>query len=219
MALEDLVVSHEKISRELIEGILKGRVELIREGKKVVLTKEAHARGNRARVLLYLAGGRAWELLDDKAAWSASSESMEEILAIPGNTLRPILKDFRDKFLVKSEGGKYQILPKGIIDLESQLQHRDTPERPNTKEIKEKLSPKKSGGPTKPSIFNDLLARGFFDSLRDLDSIRGEFARMGHIIPVTSLPPTLLPLLRKNILTREKVNKGKRTVWAYKKFN
>src|SRR3989338_5656499 len=98
MALQDLVINNKQISSELVENLLKNRVELIQEGKKVNLTKEGMRLSNKGRILLFLTGGKAWELLDVDA-WSSTPGDMQEFLGIPGNTLRPILKDLADSFL------------------------------------------------------------------------------------------------------------------------
>src|SRR3989344_7227183 len=97
MALQDLVINNKQISAELVENLLKGRVELIQEGKKVSLTKEGMSLSNKGKILLLLAGGKAWELLGGET-WSSSPGDMQEFLGIPGNTLRPILKELADSF-------------------------------------------------------------------------------------------------------------------------
>ena len=64
MALADLIVTNKVLSEDIIENILKGKVELIQEEHKVFLTREALGFPNRLKILLYLTGAKAWELID-----------------------------------------------------------------------------------------------------------------------------------------------------------
>lgn len=218
MALENLIISHQKISKELLEGVLKGRVELIQEGRKVVLTKGVHGLPNKVRILLFLGGGKAWELLDQET-WAVSPEEMTNFLAITGNTLRPILKEFRDNFLVQSEKGKYQILPKGIFELETTLyqgEKQSKLESSSEYRHRSRKSTKRGSRLKKSDIFNDLIKEGFFKTQRSIGEVYEELARRGVNIKYTSIPSYLLPLLRKKILSRDRETKGKRKIWVYK---
>lgn len=223
MALQDLVVNNRQISAELLENILKGRVELIQEGKRVSLTKEGlHLSNNKSKILLYLAGGKAWELLDG-GMWSSSPGDMQEILGIPGNTLRPILRGLADSFLVKSDGGKYQILSKGIYELEIMFekeinQKSESPD--NDAGVKKTVIVRKiTGGPSKSKAIEELISEGYFSDQRELSEIQIELGRRGIVVKLTSLPSYVLPLVRKKILTREHKTKGKGKVWVYKLQN
>ena len=219
MALQDLVINNKQISAELVENLLKGRVELIQEGKKVSLTKEGMSLSNKGKILLLLAGGKAWELLDGEV-WSSSPGDMQEFLGIPGNTLRPILKELADSFFVKSEKGKYQILSKGIYELESILEkgegkNKDTSSG-NSNSGKTSSAKKTAGGPSKSQAIEELISDGYFSDSRELSEIQIELGRRGISAKLTSLPSYILPLVRKKILTREHRAKGKGKVWVYK---
>jgi len=219
MALQDLVINNKQISADLVENLLKGRVELIQEGRKVSLTKDGMRLPNRSKILLFLVSGKAWELLDGKE-WSSSPGVMEEILGIPGNTLRPILKSLTDIFLVKSDKGKYQILSKGIYELETILDNGKNKGSDNSDSNSgaEKSAPikKTASGPSKSKAIEELITEGYFSDLRELGEIQIELGRRGIPIKLTSLPSYLLPLVRKKVLTREYKIKGKGKVWAYK---
>ena len=219
MSLQDLVVNNKQISAELVESILKDRVELIQDGRKVSLTKEGMKLSNKGRVLLFLAGGKAWELLDTKT-WSSTPGDMQDFLGVPGNTLRPILKELADNFFVKSEKGKYQILPKGIYELESILQTKkdhQSHDSQNNEESTQKIATKKiSTGPSKSKAIEELINEGYFSEPRELGDIQNELGRRAIQVKLTSLPSYILPLVRKRILSREQKNKGKGKIWAYK---
>lgn len=222
MALQDLVINNKQISAELVENLLKDRVELVQEGRKVSLTKKGMRLPNRSKILLFLVGGKAWKLLDGER-WSSSPGVMEEVLGIPGNTLRPILKSLADGFFVKSEKGKYQILSKGIYELETILDKGENKETdiPDSDSGTEKsVSIKKTvGGPSKSKAIEELISEGYFSDLRELSEIQVELGRRGISIKLTSLPSYVLPLVRKKVLTREYKIKGKGKVWTYKLKN
>lgn len=221
MALQDLIINNKQISTELIENLLKGRVELIQEGKKVGLTKEGMNLSNKGRVLLFLAGGKAWELLDSNT-WSSSPAVMQEFLGIPGNTLRPILRELADEFFVKSEKGKYQILSKGIYELESMIENkrgRKSDILDNDSRLSKSISTKKAtGSPSKSKAIEDLIDEGYFSDPRELGEIQVELGRRGVSVKLTSLPSYVLSLVRKKVLTREHKIKGKGRVWIYKLY-
>ena len=222
MALQDLVINNKQISTELVENLLKGRVELIQEGKKVSLTKEGMRLSNKSRVLLFLIGGKAWELLDTEV-WNSTPGDMQEFLGIPGNTLRPILKELADSFFVKSEKGKYQILSKGIYELESILEKRenkksDIPDD-DSNPAKAVSIRKMAGGRSKSKAIEELINDGYFSDSRELSEIQVELGRRGISAKLTSLPSYILPLVRKKVLTREHKVKGKGKVWVYKLQN
>ena len=184
MALQDLVMNNKQISADLVENLLKGRVELIQEGKKVILTKDGMRLPNRSKILLFLVGGKAWELLDGDG-WSSSPSVMEEVLGIPGNTLRPILKSFTDSFLVKSEKGKYQILSKGIYEFETILdegENRGIDISGSDSGIGKSAPIKKIvGGPSKSKAIEELMSEGYFSDLRDLAKFKLNWDDVGYL--------------------------------------
>lgn len=222
MALQDLIINNKKISAELIELLLKDNIELIQEGKRVNLTKKGMNFPNKIRVLLFLTGGKAWELLDNKP-WSSTPGNMQEFLGISGNTLRPILKELADNFFVKSEKGNYQILPKGIYNLESMLGEEKNMK--NTVLIDESGTNKKvtikktTYSPSKSEAINELIDDKYFSVPRELCEIKTELGKRGVSTKLTSLPSYFLPLIRKKILTREHKVKGNGKVWVYKLIN
>lgn len=219
MALQDLIVSKQKISEDFIERVLQGYVELLQENKRVFLTKKASGLAGKTKVLLLLAGGYAWSLIDN-TEWRISPSDMEKDLGISGNTLRPTLKMLSDNYLVSSETGKYSVLPKGIYELEDLLK-QSSGTKQNVRAVrrsKRDSQSKSSKTPSKSEIIYEMMRDGFFNlSLsKDLQEIQTELGRRGMSTKATSLPSFLLPMVRKKKLTREQKQKGKRKVWAYK---
>jgi hypothetical protein len=213
MPLSDLIVTNKEISENLIEKVLKDRVELVQDGNKVVLTREGSTYPNKIKVLLFLSGGKAWELLDH-VSLSFTPVEMEKTVGIPGNSLRPILKEISDNYMVNNDRGKYQITAKGIYELEKLLENITKIDTRGKKSKPKKI--RVLGGPTKTMAIDELLKEGYFSTPRDNGEIISELGRRGVTIKQTSLPSFILPLLRKKVLTRDYKLKDKRKVWAYK---
>lgn len=118
MALTDLIIDQSQITTDLIENVLKGRVSLVRESKGVYLSQESARLGTKVKLLLFLAGKRAWELIDGTGERFLSSlDEMGKETGVHGSTLRGALKDLKDAHLVDSENAKYFVLPKGMHTL------------------------------------------------------------------------------------------------------
>lgn len=221
MALKDLVITNKQVSEDLIENILKGKVELLQDGNKIILTRESSIFPNKVKILLFLVGGKAWELLGS-ASLSFSPGEIEAALNIPGNSLRPLLKELSDNFFASNNKGKYQITFKGVYELEAMLKTisgNDEGGSHNNRSGKKTLSksPRSTkAAPSKSGAIDELINEGYFSEFRDNQEILAELGRRGITIKSTSLPSFLLPLLRKKVLTRDYKEKNKRKVWAYK---
>lgn len=220
MALADLIITDEQISEELIEKVLKDRVNLVKAGNKVILTRKNINSANRIKVLLFLAGGKAWELIE-KTEFSFTPADMEKAISIPGNSLRPVLKELSDDFLLSNEKGRYQITSRGIYELETILEDlteessKTTKKKSGTKHSSNKS--KSSNVPPKADAFEGLITDGFFSLPKSNKEIIEELSCRGVTIKPTSLPVYLLPLVRKKKLSRERVVRNKGKIWVYKK--
>ena len=116
MGLEDLIIDKKQITDTFLEEILKGNVELVKEGKSVSLTQESLKFSSKTKILLYLCGIKAWDLIDGKQDPSKTSISeLSQALGILNATMRSLLKELRDNGLVSSDKGKYFVLPKGVL--------------------------------------------------------------------------------------------------------
>lgn len=220
MTLKDLIITKQQISEALVENVLKGRVELIQDGNEILLTKESINFPNKIKILLFLAGGKAWELLDS-ISLSFSPGEIGVKLSIPGNSLRPLLRELSNSFLVGNDKGRYQITPKGVYELERMLKTtteiNKTVQGKRSKAVRVSRAPKsKSGTPLKSKSIEVLIDEGYFSIPRNNQEILMELGRRGVTIKSTSLPSFLLPLIRKKILVRDYKEKNKRKVWAYK---
>jgi len=124
MALKDLIQSTDRLE-DTLEAVLKGRTNLVIVGgkKTVKIEKELVKKlDNPIKILLYLAGKLAWELIDE-IQYLVKPGEIEKELFIPGGSVRPILMNFKNERLVefnKKERG-YKITALGILELENLL--------------------------------------------------------------------------------------------------
>lgn len=131
MALQDLIVNQKQISEDLLEKILKGKVELVKETYGVNLIRESQRLSNKTKILLFLCGKKAWELIEGKKFDVSINEL--ELLGINSSSIRGTLKELKDENMACSDKDhKYSILPKGIYFLE-ELSSKH--ELPNTAKI------------------------------------------------------------------------------------
>lgn len=223
MALQDLVISQTKISEELIEHLLKGKIQLIEENNEVHLLPSTKNYSNPIRVLLYLCGKKAWSLLKNEEVLTPIVE-LSNNLGIKGNTLRPILKSLRDDRLVESKSGQYYVLPTGITYLEQPSEDYKTGAAHHVA-VKRKQADKSGKAPKTKKLtgtkgvgtqLRNLLEKGFFNEGKGLTEIQEMLAKKAVKVSLTSLPSYVINLVRKGLLDREKEKRGKKIIWIYK---
>lgn len=118
MALRDLIVQKQDVTDELLEIVLEKYARLVDEEREVRLTPEAEGLLIKQKVLLYLAGMYAWDIIEEKKESTPINNSqIENSLKIEGNTLRPILKSFRDSGEIEQKDGGSIITYKGVETL------------------------------------------------------------------------------------------------------
>lgn len=78
---------------------------------------------------------------------------------------------------------------------------------------KDDRKPRKPGSAkaTLPDLIDSLIDGGFFKKPRDLASIKGALAEMGHHYPQTTLSPTMLRKVRSRSIRRTRDQKR----WMY----
>ncbi|MFA6393689.1 MAG: hypothetical protein WCW25_02350 [Patescibacteria group bacterium] len=215
MALKNLIINNTEVTEDLLDKVLTGNVNLVKQGNSVVLTQQSNKLPNRERILLYLCGKEAWKLLE-KNEILVSLFELEKNLGIKGNTLRPILKSLKDEYKVESQKGKYFILPQGIFSLQAYF------ENPNSESNSPK-SVKKNNKPRKSSVTDFLLKlneEGFFNTGKNGTEIYKKLIEKGVTsLKLSSLPSYLLPLVRNDILSRKKIDTeaGMGKIWVYSK--
>ncbi len=221
MTLKNLIINNANISENILEEVLSGNIQLVKDGYLVMLTAKANQLPNKERILLYLCGKEAWKQLKNKGNEEilTSVSELEKNLGIKGNTLRPLLKSLKDDYKVDSNKGKYSILPQGVHSL--QTSPSDSQKNGSTnRNPKSKKTTRNKKNDSVTDYIKKINNEGFFDKKRKGKEIHIKLVEKGLTsLKFSSLSSYLLPLVRKDILIREKQDTGRKQgkVWVYKK--
>jgi DNA-binding transcriptional ArsR family regulator len=129
MALKDLIQTTRDI-KDILEELLRGRITLIPAGteKIVQVNKESIKKlDNVTKILLYLAGKKAWELIEqeeknEKIEYWVKPKKIEEELSLSGGSVRPLLRKlYKNRLVEINKRGEYRISFGGILTLEERI--------------------------------------------------------------------------------------------------
>lgn len=122
MALKDLISQKSALTEEAIEQIVSDYVRYDPDAKEIHVTPAFGQLGNRAKVQVYLVAMLGWAfLLDDPIPVELKPGALEEHLNIQGGTLRPLLKDLKDRHLIVSKDGGYTVRSSALSDVAQEL--------------------------------------------------------------------------------------------------
>ena len=242
MALKDLVAQKAKLTEEAIEEIVADYVRYDIEVQEIVFTPEATGLSNKAKVLVFLVAQQGWQFVQGEAVDVEMAPSeLEESVGVPGGTLRPILKDLKDRNFLTATAGKYTVRSTSLDAIKAELVGSGGPipkRRKTTKPrresrpsgdsvstvddagVPEKARPKRSKnsartGPKPGEAFNETVAEGFFDDGRTLAQLQDRLHERAILVQRTSLPKYLLAAVRDGRLTRGKQEVDGKRVWVY----
>jgi hypothetical protein len=250
MALKDLIAQKSALTEEAIEYLVKNYVRYDPDELDVAFTPEFASLGNKAKVLVYLVAVQGWEyVIDGPLAVETKPADLEEKLGITGGSLRPLLKDLKDRHLVVSKGTGYSVRPSHLAAVKRELDTRGVSSvsqaRPRRSVKKGKSSPveitptlgsvpgrkgensvvpqskrrKVANGVDLSQIFNQWISDGFFNAPKTLRDVQNRFHEEAILIPQTSVPKYLLRGVRGGRLARKKQQVGKKEVWIYQTKN
>lgn len=238
MALKNLVAQKAKLTEEAIEAIVSKYVRYDVDEQEIVFTPEAVHLSNKAKILVFLVAQQGWQfVLDEAIDVELAPSRMEELLGISGGTLRPILKDLKDRNLLAAKSGNYSVRSTSLDAIKAELDGKGSATaRPKKKSAKTKVDvsgddeadtpsaedvPAKRfnrgsrSGPGPGEAFNSIVVSGFFDDGRTLAEVQAQLHKRAIIVKQTSLPKCLLAAVRDGRLTREKRDVNGRQVWVY----
>jgi hypothetical protein len=235
MALKDLIAQKGALTESAIEEIVSEYVRYDPESKTIAFIPGAANLPNKAKVLVYLVALQGWPFVsDDAISIDAKPGSIEEYLGIPGGTLRPILKELKDRHVIAERNGRYFVRPVSLSAIKSELtasgqdagshsRRRRKRDQGNTAEAfgsTDSTRPKSTQGSARKSgglsaRFNKWIDDGFFKEPKTLADVQRRFHKEGEIVPQSTVSPYLLSAVRSGRLTREEEKRDSKRVWTY----
>lgn len=237
MALKDLIASKASMAEDVIEEVVAEYVRFDVDEKAVFLTPESDGLSNKSRVLVYLVALQGWPfVLDEVVPVDAKPGDIERRTGIPGGTLRPILKELKDRRIIIEKGGQYSVLSSALRAIKAELDgargtsttrpskrksKRSTGANPEAdseaegSEPEEKRRSRRSSSTNAAESFSSWIDSGFFDQARTLSDVQQRFHQEGMIVPQTNIPGYLLKAVRSRRLRREKADVKGKNVWTY----
>jgi hypothetical protein len=231
MALKDLIASKSALTEEAIEALIKDYIRYDVEEKEIAFLPAAARLSGKQKVLVYLVALQGWPIVckGEEIPIAAKPAQIGERLGIQGGTLRPLLKELKDRHLIAWKGGAYSVRAASLSDIKVEVDGgapvRKAPKpKPGGKapetgqRIEMKVKRKtagKSGDLT--AKFNSWIDEGFFRKPRTLGEVRDRFHEQGDIIPSTAIPKYLLAAIRAKPprLTRTRSDVKGKKIWVY----
>jgi hypothetical protein len=104
MAIKDLVVKKSEMGEEAIEKILKPYVRFVDNGE-IALDGPFFSLKADEKIGIALLAKDSWRYIPGKEEFAGGMKNadLEKITLLPGNTVRPTVKQLRDKGFIKTE--------------------------------------------------------------------------------------------------------------------
>lgn len=237
MALKDLVAQKAALTEAAIEEVIADYVRYDVEEGEIIFTPAFAGVSNKSKILIFLTAQQGWQFISAEAAASASKPAeLEEHLGIPGGSLRPTLKDLKERHLITSKDGLYSVRAANLEAIKAELassgsaikpkmqrrleskkaaQEADKDAKPAAK-LKNARKPSKTPSNSAGGRFSAWIEGGFFDEEKTLKDVQNRFHEVGVIIPRTSIPQFLLKAVREERLKRVKKKIGTKDIWVYR---
>ena len=231
MALKDLIASKSALTEEAVEALVKDYVRYDVEEKELTFLPAAARLSGKQKVLVYLVALQGWPIVakGQEIPTGAKPAHIGERVSIHGGTLRPLLKELKDRHLIAWKGGAYSVRAASLADIKAEVDGKvlekkvprpkraaKAPKKATPGELKAKRKASgKSGDLT--AKFNGWIDNGFFRKPRTLAEVRDRFHEQGDIIPRTTIPTYLLAAVRAKPprLTRVRADVDGKKVWVY----
>lgn len=239
MALKDLTAQKSALAEEAIEEIVADFIRYDVDDKEIVLTAEGAKLPNKSKILVFIVALQGWPFVSDQAVpTDVKPSDLEEKLGIPGGTLRPTLKDLKDRHILVARSGRYSARTASLQAIKEELKDAD---RGSGRSRSTRQSRKKSATKTKsaepdqsatslkspgggsvriPDWIAKWIKDGFFEGLRTLGDVQNHFHELGMIVPQhrlsTPMKKAVTPSLDEPApLKRSKREVNGKKVWVY----
>lgn len=240
MALKDLVASKASLAEDVIEEIISEYVRFDLDHKEIGFTPEAHGLSNKAKILMYLVALQGWPYVAEEVVpVDAKPGEIEHHTKIPGGSLRPLLKELKDRNIVSEKGGRYSVRAVALRTIQAELDGKAEGSKPTKRSVRrkqreadtsnattetgnedDKISGSKKrarrgAGGGVAERFQSWIDDGYFDKPKSLADVQVRLHREAIIVPQTSLPSYLLKGVRSGQLERDKAEVNGKAVWMY----
>ncbi len=232
MALKDLVASKSALTEDAVEALIKDYVRYDVEEKEITFLPAAAVLSGRQKVLVYLVALQGWPIVakGEDIPTAAKPADIGERVGIHGGTLRPLLKDLKDRHLIAWKGGAYSVRAASLTDIKAETdvaalvkksarakRAAKQPAKAGTSDPKPKRKSTSDKSGNLNEKFNNWIDEGFFRKPRTLAEVQDRFHEQGDIIPQSSIPGYLLTAVRAKPprLTRTRADVNGKKVWVY----
>ncbi|KAB2874193.1 MAG: hypothetical protein F9K38_15910 [Pseudorhodoplanes sp.] len=236
MALKDLVAQKSALTEGAIEGIVRDYVRYDAEQREIGFTPKFAELSNKAKILVYLVALQGWPyIVKESAPSDPKPADIGDELGIPGGTLRPLLKDLKERHLIATKAGRYLVRSSSFDAIQKEIaglgndggiasKAKSSRRSKKTKTNQQKVgaiskSSKKvaTGGSKEITLkFNKWVETGFFAKGKTLGDVQARFHQEAIIIPQSSIPKYLLRAVRDGRLSRDMQEVNGKRRWVYR---
>src|SRR5258708_7824100 len=141
MALKDVVASKSALTEEAVEALIRDYIRYDLEEKEITFLSAAATLSGRQKVIVYLVALQGWPIVakGEDIPTAATPGDIGARVGIHGGTLRPLLKDLKDRHLIAWKDGSYSVRAASLADVKAEMDGR----APVRRALKSKVSARK----------------------------------------------------------------------------
>jgi len=122
MSISDLIVKESEVGEAAVEKLLKPYVQLVDNGEISFNGAFFDLKADE-KIAVALIAKSSWRFVKGKESYAGGmkNEELEKVTALPGNTVRPKIKELRDKLLIRTDSGIHSPTAKLTITYSKKL--------------------------------------------------------------------------------------------------
>lgn len=122
MGLKDLTITKSELTEVQVEEIVANYIRYDPTLKEIVFLPPAASLPNKAKVLLYLVALQGWPFVtQDTVPTEATPAKLENVLNVPGGTVRRILKELKDSHFISPKGRSYSVRSGALPHIKTEI--------------------------------------------------------------------------------------------------